>query len=82
MKPHKVTGYLWICLVEEDNMKADPKFSEGARLERDAMRDYLRRKIKKLWDNTSERETLEGALNWLLARQKRYDKQEGGLGKK
>jgi hypothetical protein len=60
----------------------DPKKSEGARLERDTFRDYLRRKIAKLWDNQSEKKVLEDALNWVLGRKKRYDKAEGGLGKK
>jgi len=64
----------------EVNMAADPKYSEGARLERDVMRDYLRRKINKLWDNQSERKVLEDALNWVLNRKKRYDKKKGGLG--
>lgn len=57
-------------------MPTDPKRSEGARLERKAMRAYLRR----LWTKTGD-PTIAAALAWVLARQSRYDKKAGGLGK-
>ena len=65
-------------------MKADPKFSEGARMERVAVRNRLRRMIKKYGEagNISHAETLGIELQWILDRQKRYDKVPGGLGKK
>jgi hypothetical protein len=57
---------------------ADHLVSEGARLERKALRAYLRRELKK----TPADVALQNTLVWLLGRQKRYDKVEGGLGKK
>lgn len=61
-------------------MKADPKTSEGARLERRAMRDYLRRRMK-----CPECQPFYGfiseTLAWVLRRQQRYDGKAGGLGK-
>ncbi len=59
--------------------KADPKVSQGARMERAAFRAYLRRRIKHAvvdYDGLSE------CLGWVLDRQQRYDKASGGLGKK
>jgi hypothetical protein len=60
-----------------------PELSEGARLERKAMRNYLRREMKKKVNgfprSRLETELLELILNWVLARQKRYDKRKGGL---
>lgn len=70
-------------------MIPNPQISEGARLERAAFRNYLRRKINALiksshgmfgdFIDTSDFVTV---LNWVLARQKRYDKKTGGLGRK
>ena len=60
-----------------------PELSEGARMERKAMRNFLRREIKKLVNGFPrgrvETELLELVLNWVLDRQKRYDKRKGGL---
>ena len=55
-------------------MKADPKVSLGARLERKAMRAYLRRAIR-------HRKTLDDALEFVLTRQERYDQKPNGLGR-
>jgi hypothetical protein len=63
-------------------MKADPKFSEGARAERKAFRDKLRRELKNYSELEEEGQILGVLLQWILARQKRYDKVPGGLGKK
>lgn len=57
--------------------------SEGARYERAAIRTRLRRRIK---DEESrfhgaEVRLLTAELNWILARQKRYEQRPGGLGK-
>lgn len=69
-------------------MKADPKVSEGARLERQAFRAYLRRlrAVNAKHDAGSawaqaERNVIAVALNWVLTRQKRYDRRKGGLGR-
>lgn len=56
-------------------MAADPKTSAGARLERKAFRAYLRRMAAR------GKGTIAEALDWVLARQTRYDKKTGGLGK-
>lgn len=58
-------------------MATDPQRSAGARLERKAMRAYLRRAMQ----GTSGlgASTLAQALNYVLSRQKRYDKKPGGL---
>ncbi len=59
-----------------------PKESEGARTERQAVRSYLRRQIKRLQTEASPLgavSALTDALNWVLAREKRYDKRAGGL---
>ena len=55
-------------------MKADPKCSEGARMERVAVRNRLRRMIKKYGEagNISHAETLGIELQWILDRQMRY----------
>lgn len=53
---------------------ADPLKSEGARLERKAVRGYLNRKLKAYGS-----EDLLKALSWVLKRQDRYDKKPGGL---
>lgn len=60
-------------------MAADPKTSAGARLERKAFRDYLRRQLRTASDSSSI--GLTAVLNWVLARQARYDKRGGGLGR-
>ncbi len=51
---------------------ADPKTSEGARLERKALRTHVRRAIARKWG-------LERVLKFVLTRQTRYDKKVGGL---
>lgn len=58
-------------------MPADPKTSAGARLERKAFRAYLRRRM----GSTTQAGELAAVLAWVLARQARYDKRGGGLGK-
>lgn len=59
-------------------MKSDPKVSEGARLERKAMRAKLTRMLKRAPDSSAVAEM----LTFVLSRQKRYDKATGGLGKR
>lgn len=59
-------------------MAADPKVSAGARLERAAFRSYLRRAISRA---TIGADSGAAILEWVLARQKRYDKKTGGLGR-
>lgn len=59
-------------------MATDPKKSEGARYERKAMRAYLSRRIVKLVGNGAIIEA-ERILEWVKARQERYDKKPGGL---
>lgn len=61
-------------------MKADPKVSEGARKERAAFRAYLRRQLNALGEGAESR-SLAPVLQWVLARQDRYDKRRGGLGR-
>lgn len=61
---------------------ADQKYSAGARTERQAVRNYLRRQVSIHGTNRAEGRVLQGALAWVLTRQKRYDKKPGGLGKK
>ena len=63
-------------------MKADPRKSEGARMEREALREYLKRNIKK-WASLKmlgEAMAFEKALKWVDGRHKRYDAKKGGLG--
>lgn len=62
-------------------MPADPKASAGARAERKAFRDYLRRQIKGNF-SSGDKALLNEILNWVLKRQQRYDTQTGGLGRK
>ncbi len=59
---------------------SSPAYSAGARYERDAVRDYLRRKLRNAL-NGVEQAILDSALQWILKRQDRYGKQKGGLGK-
>lgn len=64
--------------------KPDPKYSAGARTERAAMRNYLRRKLRHtsaVADGTSAARVLSEALQWVLTRQARYDRKPRGLGK-
>jgi hypothetical protein len=56
--------------------KADPKTSDGARVERAAFRQMLRRRIK-----LDASPLLTSLLDWVLQRQERYDNAPGGLGK-
>lgn len=59
-------------------MPADPKYSAGAREERRAFRNYLRRQLKK---SPPPAGILLNAIEWVLKRQQRYDKRAKGLGK-
>lgn len=56
----------------------DPKKSEGARMERKAMRAYLQRKLKR-GATVDQVESLTEIFEWVKSRQDRYDKQPGGL---
>lgn len=60
--------------------KADPKTSQGARMERKSVRSYLRRKLNVVKDAQASASLVE-VLDWVLTRQRRYDKAGGGLGK-
>lgn len=65
-------------------MKADPKYSAGAREERRAFRAYLTRQMKKtitIQTANNYRLAVSYALNFVKARQQRYDKKPGGLGR-
>lgn len=64
-------------------MPADPKVSEGARLERRALRAYLRRAIAQApgGELGTEAQALRIVHAWVRTRQARYDKRAGGLGK-
>ena len=55
-------------------------YSAGARYERDAFRDYLRRFMKRM-ESGSEYDTVREVLAWVLKRQARYNKKPKGLGK-
>jgi len=64
--------------------KANPLFSAGARLEREAFCDYLKRKLKGpdvQLAGVRESAVLGKVLKWVKGRQGRYDKRPGGLGK-
>lgn len=60
--------------------RADSKLSEGARMERAAFRRYLRRQIAE-YIPVDMRVSLELALKWVLAREKRFNARRGGLGR-
>jgi hypothetical protein len=60
---------------------ADPKVSDGARQERKAMRAYLRRQIRSNKTLPIDIAVYETVLDWVLARQMRYDHAKGGLGR-
>jgi hypothetical protein len=62
-------------------MPADPKLSAGARLERAAMRAYLRRQLAQPGALDVSKAALQLVLEWVLLRQKRYGPRPGGLGK-
>lgn len=56
---------------------ADPKYSEGARYERRAMRSMLRRRIGAA--GAAGAKVYDDILQWVVRRQERYDKKPGGL---
>lgn len=61
-----------------------PLRSEGARVERKAVRAYLRRQIRDVSSlegvgTLFAEERLQAVLAWVLERQQRYDKRAGGL---
>jgi len=64
-------------------MKPDHARSEGARYERAAFRAFLRREITRYHavHNEISAAVMQNTLNWVRARQSRYDKAPGGLGK-
>jgi hypothetical protein len=59
--------------------RPSPLLSEGARLERKAVRAYLRRQ-RRLAQHPEAQLWLELALDWVLTRQQRYNTKVGGLG--
>jgi len=61
----------------------DQARSEGARYERAAIRTRLRRRIKdeNSIANIATALLLKKELDWVLDRQRRYDKAPGGLGR-
>jgi len=52
-------------------------FSAGARYERAALRNMLRRRMRRV--ATLYQPAYAEIIDWVLARQKRYDKRKGGL---
>lgn len=60
--------------------KPDPRLSEGARLERWALRAKLRREIRST-GRANAVVRVRDLLQWVLDRQKRYDRRPGGLGR-
>lgn len=58
-------------------MATDPQRSAGARLERKAIRTYIRR----LQREAADHNLLEIILRWVLQRQQRYNRRKGGLGR-
>lgn len=59
----------------------DPLTSAGARAERKSFRSHLRSQLRKARAalNEPQQEALQAQLDWVLSRQKRYDKKAGGL---
>ncbi len=55
-----------------------PERSKGARMERAAVRDYLRRKMESA---PAHKAALTEVLEWMLERQRRYEARPGGLGR-
>jgi hypothetical protein len=55
-----------------------PEFSAGARYERQAVREYFTRKMKRT-QNRDEADLVASMLRWVRTRQARYDKRPGGL---
>lgn len=64
--------------------KADPKFSAGARAERKAIREYLRRLVRRVDGYTPSEQAagaaVQQAIDFVVTRQRRYDELPGGLG--
>jgi hypothetical protein len=69
-----------------EGMAAKPQVSEGARLQRRALRDKIGRTLLRLAreqaEVTPEQEQLGELLFWVNNRRKRYDAKPGGLGRK
>jgi hypothetical protein len=65
-------------------MSADPMVSEGARLERKAVRNRFRRMSKEYYakGNMQAKEAIDTELKWMLGRHLRYEQKLGGLGHK
>lgn len=68
--------------------KADPRTSDGAQTERDAVRKHLQRELKQrgsieaqTTDTDGYATALRDVLAWINARVKRYNKRPGGLGR-
>lgn len=69
--------------------RADPRTSEGARLERAAFRRTIRRRLKALpqfvlasHHENGMRSALEDLLSFVEGRRSRYDARPGGLGRR
>ncbi|MDR7496823.1 MAG: hypothetical protein QN174_07690 [Armatimonadota bacterium] len=64
--------------------KAHAIKSLGARVERAAMRTRLRRRIRQFEEQGKplEANALREEIDWVLARQRRYDVRPGGLGRR
>lgn len=62
-------------------MRADPKYSAGARLERKAIITHVRHLLSIFGRRRPEGKVLVTLEGWILLRQRRYDKRPGGLGK-
>lgn len=61
--------------------------SIGARMERKAIRAFLRRELKLMGGgetdySTGQFDAIKSTLGWVLGRQHRYDQRSGGLGRK
>ena len=66
-------------IVAKRKLDKTPATSEGARYERQAFRNMLRRRAKAQTTSPSESTAYEVALDWVLKRQQRYEKKPGGL---
>lgn len=66
-------------MATKKKVERTPAHSEGARLERRAFRNMLRRRLSSALKTASGTDAYQDTLDWVLARQKRYDKKAGGL---
>ena len=59
-----------------------PTQARGASIEREAIRDFLERRLHDPLLLTMERETFREVLQWINSRTARYNPRPGGLGKR